>query len=179
MEFNIENCYTLNHEKGLVRVYPYIRKSKKGSLMWYVSICPSENEIIRMTRPAPPAKAFAFLESNGVSVDDPCWTFEKAFNNNLPHWRMIKYPAKSVVYFVHAIGSGRVKIGWAKDFLSRLHTLNCDSPFPVEVLLTIPGKSEDEKLYHEMFKEHKAHNEWFTYGGRLREFVEQKNEFSK
>lgn len=141
--------------------------------MWYVSIHTGDNYIERIKSPVPLARAINFLIDNKIDYRLIQWKEEEAFNNNMPPWKMVRHHSKNVVYFIHAIGSGRVKIGWAKDLLSRMHSFTCDSPFPVEVLTTFPGVPSDELIYHQMFADYRVHNEWFLYNEQLREFIEQ------
>lgn len=73
----------------------------------------------------------------------------------------VKYPPKRhVVYFVEA-SNGLIKIGTTANIEWRLASLQAQSPLPLKLLATVPGKRADEFAYHRLFAQHRAHGEWF------------------
>lgn len=70
----------------------------------------------------------------------------------------------SYVYFIHAIGTGRVKIGITrKDPAKRLESMQTGSPYPLEVYGYIETTKPLllEKKLHKRFKPQRKHGEWF------------------
>jgi hypothetical protein len=64
------------------------------------------------------------------------------------------------VYFI-AGEVGAVKIGFAANPELRVKDLQCGSPIPLHILATIDGAEKDERAYHQRFKAHRLHGEWF------------------
>lgn len=88
----------------------------------------------------------------------------------LPHTEKAGDPsAPGFVYFAYC--AGRIKIGYTTDVGERMRGIATSSPFPVTLLLTIPGTPEDERSYHDMFGEDRTHLEWFDLSDDLREFL--------
>jgi hypothetical protein len=77
------------------------------------------------------------------------------------------------VYFIEAVGCGRVKIGKADSLKRRQMGLGCSSPFPLNVLLTIPGAEEVEAELHKRFAHLRVHREWFLLQGELLDYIEE------
>ena len=95
---------------------------------------------------------------------------------NVEQWSMVSQPgidAKNCVYFIEAVGSGRVKIGKADLLGARLAGLSCASPFPLRVLLTVPGAEDEESELHERFAHLRVHREWFLLQGELLDYIEE------
>lgn len=64
------------------------------------------------------------------------------------------------IYFA-TIGTGTVKIGFAKNVAGRIAIMQSDSPFPVTLLGVVPGSRADERKLHELFAEERERGEWF------------------
>jgi hypothetical protein len=77
------------------------------------------------------------------------------------------------VYFVEAVGTGRVKIGIAEHFERRLASLRCGSPVDLNVLLVIPGRARHEHALHRAFASERSHGEWFALSERLRALISE------
>ncbi len=75
------------------------------------------------------------------------------------------------VYFVQAIAGGPIKIGMARDVVSRLNHLQVASPVKLALLGTIPGGRAVERRLHEKFSANRLHGEWFTPTRELLEYV--------
>lgn len=73
-------------------------------------------------------------------------------------------PAAGVVYFIEALGTGRLKIGWTRRPVgARLRQLQTAMPFELVVRATIPGTMMDERALHRRFASLRAlaTAEWF------------------
>jgi hypothetical protein len=70
---------------------------------------------------------------------------------------------KRVVYFMKPIGmDGPIKIGVsANGCEKRLMKLSVWSPFPLEIIGTIPGWTKQEAYLHRRFAGQHSHREWF------------------
>lgn len=79
----------------------------------------------------------------------------------------------SFVYFIEAVGLGRVKIGKAVDPDNRICQLQTGSPVPLRLLGKTPGGHPLERKLHEEF--HGARidgGEWFHLTKELRSYIE-------
>jgi hypothetical protein len=65
------------------------------------------------------------------------------------------------VYFVRAGVRGPIKIGHAKDPISRLRGLQTASPYPLTLLGTVRGGEPIEKKLHEHLAADRLLGEWF------------------
>jgi hypothetical protein len=82
--------------------------------------------------------------------------------------------ANSQVYFVRAgADNGLIKIGYASDVPARVAQLQIGCPLSLEVLATIEGTTEDEKLFHEMFESSRERDEWFRPTSKVLAMVDQ------
>lgn len=67
------------------------------------------------------------------------------------------------VYFIKPIGkSGPIKIGCSWHPAERLKTLMAWSPYPLEIIVSIPGGYQLEQNIHECFSDLHLHREWFV-----------------
>lgn len=67
------------------------------------------------------------------------------------------------VYFIEAVGSERIKIGWSvKHPEDRARDMRTGSPFPLRALLGIRGTMKVERWLHRYWKEYRLHGEWFA-----------------
>jgi hypothetical protein len=69
---------------------------------------------------------------------------------------------------LYVIGSpavpGVVKIGYASDARKRLLQLRCQSPVPLELLVTFENEGEEaETALHRHFADRRSHGEWFRF----------------
>lgn len=86
-----------------------------------------------------------------------------------------KVSVSDCVYFIEAVGSGRVKIGVAQSLSARMSTISPGCPYPMRVLLTLPGKRAEELEFHKRFAHLQKHNEWFSLEGDLLDFINEQN----
>jgi hypothetical protein len=69
------------------------------------------------------------------------------------------------VYVIGSEGSTLVKIGRSTDVKKRLAAIQCMSPAPLAVLWQVEGDPELETAPHRLFKNYRAHGEWFDFEG--------------
>lgn len=68
----------------------------------------------------------------------------------------------SVVYFIKPIGmDGPIKIGHSANPPKRMIDLGAWSPFPLELIGSVPGVLADESFFHDCFADLHSHREWF------------------
>lgn len=72
------------------------------------------------------------------------------------------------VYFVEAIGTGRVKVGETDDVNRRLVQLQVSCPYKLNLLGTIPENVVKEKDVKLAFKRFHIRGEWFEYSDLVR-----------
>lgn len=72
------------------------------------------------------------------------------------------------IYFVRPVGSeGPVKIGYSALPARRLSALMTWSPYPLEIVVTIPGTPALERNIHDCLADLHTHREWFRSDPRL------------
>jgi hypothetical protein len=71
--------------------------------------------------------------------------------------------SRHVVYFVHALGYGLVKIGTTGDIVGRFDSLERGSPVPLHLIGTLPGCGELERDFHLIAENRRHHGEWFLF----------------
>ena len=78
------------------------------------------------------------------------------------------------VYFIKPIGlPGPIKIGCSWNPVDRMKMLMAWSPYPLEIIIAIPGSYKLEKNLHDCFADLYSHREWFNPGPTLLEAIEQ------
>lgn len=76
------------------------------------------------------------------------------------------------VYFARCRGMvGPIKIGFTIAPEMRVKTLSTWAPFPVELIVSIPGGLELERRVHRRFAHLHSHREWFEAGADLLGFI--------
>lgn len=81
---------------------------------------------------------------------------------------------EQIVYFMKPVGmAGPIKIGCTKWAQDRLVNLSIWSPFPLEIIVTIPGTFKLERNLHCCFADLHSHREWFFAGERLLSMIEK------
>jgi hypothetical protein len=66
-----------------------------------------------------------------------------------------------MIYFLHAEGCGKVKIGYSADPVRRVEELAVSSPVPLCLLGTVEGDRTAETEFHAMLATDRMHGEWF------------------
>lgn len=173
MNFNFSFSYTVTTGGKTVSIYPqHVRASSKWRYMryrWFLEIQDGES-LVRFSRPLGTAGVIAKIKEFGIDAELADWIasgYEASANSP---WKS-DVDASDCVYFVLAVGANRVKIGWARSFRGRYENLVSASPFPLQILLTMPGKRAEEKVLHERFSQYRVCNEWFLYSKEIREFI--------
>ena len=77
-----------------------------------------------------------------------------------------------MIYFIEQ--EGIVKIGYSTNPNKRLSSLKLSNPNELVVRLIIEGTIEDEKKYHEMFKEYRHRGEWYLLSDEIQQFIADK-----
>lgn len=78
------------------------------------------------------------------------------------------------VYFVQQGEDGPIKIGFSDDVEHRLATLQTGSPYPLRLLLVIPGSQSKEASFHSKFADARLSGEWFRPVPELLSFIRGK-----
>lgn len=79
-----------------------------------------------------------------------------------------------MIYFIEAVGAGRIKIGYTNDGLkARIADLSTASAFPLRVLATSPGSLKLERELHLAFRNYRARREWFHANETLVDLCER------
>lgn len=76
-----------------------------------------------------------------------------------------------MIYFLEAVGLGKVKIGFATDVRTRVRDLKVGCPVPVSLLGCIAGSMQDEQQLHKQFSAYRSHGEWFFLAGEVQDFI--------
>ena len=71
------------------------------------------------------------------------------------------------VYFISAIGVGKLKIGYSKNVANRMAQLQTGTPHELVLCGCIAGSMRDEESLHRHFLEKRSNNEWFTIDDEL------------
>lgn len=79
-------------------------------------------------------------------------------------------PIAPVIYFARC--GDHIKIGFTRGTPEkRLKGLSTASPFPVELVASMPGSQELERELHERFGEFHTKGEWFVFSDPIREYI--------
>jgi hypothetical protein len=84
----------------------------------------------------------------------------------------VRHRADGFVYFIGG-GVGCIKIGWAKNPAKRLKALQTGSPIPLYLLAVVAGPCALEREYHQRFKAHWSHGEWFARHFELNDHINE------
>jgi hypothetical protein len=77
------------------------------------------------------------------------------------------------IYFIEAIGTNRIKIGWSTNPNERLDHIASSCPFPVKLIKLIYGDYKTEQLWHQKFKHLRIYREWFKSTSALRMAIDK------
>lgn len=76
------------------------------------------------------------------------------------------------IYIIKPVGSdGPYKIGWSRAPINRLESLMVWSPFPLEIVATVPGGYALEQNIHSCLARSASHYEWFHATEEVKAFV--------
>lgn len=71
------------------------------------------------------------------------------------------------IYYIGNLKHGYVKIGYSKNPIKRIGSIQTGCPFKLEIIYTERGSFEIEKAYQDGFKEYCTYGEWFKIEGDL------------
>ena len=78
------------------------------------------------------------------------------------------------VYFVEALHTGLIKIGWTgRPLDARLSVMQTDCPYQLRVLAIVPRGTAFERACHKHFMHLRVRGEWFEGTEELRGFVDR------
>lgn len=77
-----------------------------------------------------------------------------------------------MIYFIEAVGSGAVKIGYTDaEPAERLRQLQTGCPLELRLLASSPGTENDEADLHQQFQHLRIRGEWFKIDDELRSVI--------
>jgi Meiotically up-regulated gene 113 len=76
------------------------------------------------------------------------------------------------VYFVEAVGTDMIKIGYAMNIDTRMRSLLTASAVPLRLVATLRGGPILEGRLHIQLAEHRAHGEWFHRCPTLNDMID-------
>lgn len=175
MEFELGKKYVGSKGDYEVTLYPTVVSKGRGSsswncAYWYVEVKAGVQHR-RHGKPVGIAGVERHLTADGYDSSDLVWRSEECEIYNMSPWKMFDN-REDCVYFLHAIGTDRVKIGWAAILGSRINTIAAGCPFPLRVLGTTPGRAEVESILHQRFSHLRVHNEWFLLTREIVSFIQ-------
>jgi mRNA-degrading endonuclease YafQ of YafQ-DinJ toxin-antitoxin module len=77
--------------------------------------------------------------------------------------------SKEHLYFIKC--GEYIKIGSTDNIDRRVKDLRNSNPYPVELIMSMVGQGHREADYHELYKEHRVHGEWFKMNDCNKELV--------
>lgn len=91
---------------------------------------------------------------------------------------MVKSKNKNWVYFIEG-PEEKIKIGVSRSVKSRMKQLQTGSPVELKLIRKIKvGEKITEQYFHNKFRKHRVHGEWFERKGKLDRFLRTKNDQS-
>lgn len=139
---------------------------------WYVEV-KSGARYRRHGKPVGSPGITRHLAADGYGSDDLTWSIHDSDLYTLSPWKVVDRRS-DCVYFMHAIGTDRVKIGWAAVLGARINTISAGCPFPIRILGTLSGRGEVEADIHAQFNHLRVHGEWFLLTSELVLFVQSR-----
>lgn len=115
------------------------------------------------------------IADSGCAMDDLAWEREPSKMYYRMPWHEFDEPVNAI-YFIHALGTNRIKIGWAASLHARFNVLSCASPYPLSVIHAMSGDRKDEAELHRKFLDFHVHNEWHIYSDEIKIFIQQLKE---
>lgn len=181
MTFNFSFAYSAVSGDFSVRIYPqHVRASRRSRHVfrrrWFAEITQGK-AVTRFSRPLGTDGIIAKIAEFGFSTHDLNWIATPYATASESPWKS-HIDARDCVYFILAVGSGRVKIGCAKSLRSRYEVLVAASPFPLEILYAAPGSRQTERELHKRFAQYRVCNEWFFDSDEIRKFISENSQNS-
>ncbi len=75
------------------------------------------------------------------------------------------------VYFMQDTGTGHIKIGFSKNVMKRLESIQGANASEIVLLSAIPGSVKKEAALHEFFSGSRIRGEWFEESDELCELI--------
>lgn len=75
------------------------------------------------------------------------------------------------VYFLHAIRTDLVKVGWSRHLPSRVAKLSTSCPYALNLLAVDLGGRDLESSYHRSLKPYHQRGEWFLLTEEVRRWL--------
>lgn len=75
------------------------------------------------------------------------------------------------VYFLHAINSNTVKVGYTTNLLGRVRAIQLANPETIKLIGSVPGSFHSERAYHQAIWPHHVKGEWFYYNDKVVVFI--------
>jgi hypothetical protein len=91
--------------------------------------------------------------------------------DDLALWSIMVRLLQSQVYFIREDDNGPIKIGYAKNVLTRLSQLQPGNPSALRVVATVPGGEPEEKRLHQRFHHLKIRGEWYKANDELLDYI--------
>jgi len=114
------------------------------------------------------------LSASRIGMANAEFRVAAARTRALPEPAPVSVPAESVVYFIGEHGSNRVKIGTSRDVKKRMQGLQGANGASLELLATIPGDRDAERIMHQRFAQFRLVGEWFHLSDPLRAFINER-----
>lgn len=98
----------------------------------------------------------------------------------IEYHRLYKMPTQKRtghIYFVRAIETKFVKIGFAENVKKRVNELQVGCPFALLIEHTFPSVFDFEAYLHEQFNQYHYRGEWFVYSREVKSFIDYTKSF--
>lgn len=99
--------------------------------------------------------------------------YRKALKLYILNW--VNRPTKETyVYFITTVThvGTYLKIGVASNPFQRLNELQTANPMPLKLISYTPGGMEVEKVFHNIWKDHRRRGEWFSASSDMRYWLQ-------
>jgi hypothetical protein len=73
----------------------------------------------------------------------------------------VKLSDREIIYFIEAVGSGHIKIGYTNKILDRLSILQCGNHLELDCIAFVDGDKQSELFFHGAFCKKRVRGEWF------------------
>lgn len=163
-----------------VSIYMYPRKTSSYDRgvwcrSWHAKAALPDGYEIRMPKPVGPESVQKYLADRSIDTTGVSWRqFEWEASKNAPwdDFTPDEFPTKDVIYFIKAIGSGRLKIGWAGRLWARYRESETFCPYPTRLVGVIEGDRGDESEIHRLLVRHNVNREWFVDCDEVERFID-------
>jgi Meiotically up-regulated gene 113 len=81
------------------------------------------------------------------------------------------------VYFITAMASGTVKVGYSTNVRKRLIDLQTSASVQLRMEFSCVGDRELERALHAFLKPYRVSGEWFKYGPHIHDLIDEISDF--